>query len=176
MDSQNNMINLVYLFQEAENCHNIDAVLSMLADDAQFEIVGLATLVGKEQIRTILEYDIGVNTELRFFNFRPEGNTVTCQVVERNDRLRAAGFDEVLYPSCSFVFRDGLIQKLTFSPEAGAIQNLEEVMRRFLPWVQKNHPLDYSKLFTPVGRFIYNRENGERVVFLMKEWRASKRD
>lgn len=173
MSGQRDLVTLVKAFQEVANRHAIDAVIGMFADDAEFEIAGQVTVVGKEQIRAIFEYDAGGNTELQFFNFRSEGNTVTCQVVERNDRLKAAGFDKLLYPSCSIVFRDELIQKFTNSPEAESARSLGEVMRKFLPWIQKNYPLDYSKIFTPEGRFIRNRENGERVVSLMKEWRAS---
>jgi hypothetical protein len=176
MNHQKDLITLAEAFQESANRHDIEALMGKFTEDAEFEIVGLVTLVGREQIRAIFEYDAGVNTELRFFNFRLEGNTVTCQVVERNDRLKAAGFDELLYTSCSIVFRERLIQKFTFSPQAESIQNLVEVTRLFLPWVQKNYPLDYLKLFTPEGHFIYNRDNGVRVVFLMKDWRTSKRE
>jgi len=173
MDHQKDLITLVKAFQESENRHDIEALMGKFAEDAEFEMVGQVTLKGKEEIRQIFEYDAGVNTELQFFDFKSEGDTVTCQVVERNDRLKAAGFDKLLYTSCFITFRDQLIQKFSISPDAESARSLGEVMRKFLPWIQKNYPKDYSRLFTPEGRFIRNRENGERVVFLMKEWRGS---
>ncbi len=176
MTGENDLINSVKAFERSANRHDVDAVMAKFAEDAEFEIVGQVTVKGKKEIRQIFEYDVGVNTELQFFDFKSEEDTVTCQVVERNDRLKAAGFDKVLYPSCFIVFRDQLIQKFSISPDAESARSFGEVVRSFLPWVQKNYPNDYSRLFTPEGRFIRNRENGERVVFLMKEWRTSKRE
>jgi len=173
MNVEKDLIALVKAFQEAENRHDIEAVMGMFADDAEFEMVGQARVKGKDQIRPIFDYDVGVHTDLQFFDFKCEGNTVTCQVVERNDRMKAAGLEKLLYPSCSLVFRDQLIEKFTASPEAESIRSVAEVMQRFLPWIQKYYPEDCLKLFTPDGRFIRNRQNGERAVLLMKEWRDS---
>lgn len=48
MNDHNNLINLVEAFQEALNQHDVDKVMSMFAEDAEFEIVG----VSKFHIRT----------------------------------------------------------------------------------------------------------------------------
>ncbi len=173
MSHQEDLITLVKAFQELANRHDIDAVMGKFTEDAEFEMVGQAAVKGKKEIRQIFEYDAGVNTELQFFDFKSEGDTVSCQVVERNDRLKASGFDKLLHTSCSFTFRDQLIQKFITSADAESARAFGEVMRKFLPWIQKNYPKDYSRLFTPEGRFIRNRENGERVVLLMKDWRSS---
>lgn len=173
MNSQQDLVSLVQAFQEVANHHAVDTVMAMFADDAEFEIVGQFTLVGKQQIQAVFEYDAGVNTELQFINCTSEGDTVTCQVVERNDRLEAIGISKLQYTSCVLTFKDGLIQKFTFTPPAESARTIGEIWQAFLPWLAKNYPADYSKMITPAGRFIYNRENGERVVPMLKEWRTS---
>jgi len=148
--------------------------MGMFADDAEFEIVGLYTVVGKQQIRAIFEYDAGVNTELQFINCTSEGDTVTCQLVERNDRLEAIGISKLHYTSAVLTFKEGLIQRFTATPPAESARTIGEMWQTFLPWIAKNYPADYSRMFTPAERFIYNRENGERVVTLLKKWRVSR--
>ncbi len=104
-----NLINLVESFQEVFNRHDVDDILTMFSKDAEFEIVGQSKLTGKQQIRNIFDYDVGVNTELKFINCKSEGNSVHCQILEQNDRLDAIGISELEYASCTFVFKDGLI-------------------------------------------------------------------
>ncbi len=48
-----------------------------------------------------------------------------------------------------------------------------EKWQNFIPWITKNYPDEYSRMFTSEGRFIYNRENGRDVVPLLREWRIS---
>ncbi len=168
MDSEA-LIRCVDAFQEAANRHAIDTVLAMFAEEAEFEIVGLTKLTGKPQIRAIFEYDAGVNGDLQFINRTATGDTVTCQLVERNDRLAAIGIDPLFYPSCVFVFKAGRIQRFTAIPDADGIGKSRAAWKAFLPWVAEHYPVDHAGLFTPEGRFIQNRENGERVVVLLME-------
>jgi limonene-1,2-epoxide hydrolase/Txe/YoeB family toxin of Txe-Axe toxin-antitoxin module len=166
-----NLINIVELFQEAVNSHDVDKVLTMFTEDAVFEIVGLSKFSGKQHVKNIFEYDVGVNTELKFINCKSHGNTVSGQILERNDRLDAIGFGKLKYNSCAFVFRDNLIQSFTAEIPAEFVQHNSEVWQKFIPWLTKNYPDEYSRMLTPEGRFIYNRENGRDVVPLLRKWR-----
>jgi len=170
MNDHNNLVSLVESFQEGLNQHDVDKVMSMFAENAEFEIVGVSKYSGKEQIRNVFEYDVGVNTELKFINCKSQGNTVIGQILERNDRLDAIGFGELKYNSCTFVFRDNLIQSFTAEIPDEFVQYNSEVWQRFLPWLAENHPDEQSKMFTTEGRFNYNRENGAGVVRLLREW------
>lgn len=170
MVDHSNLLNLVESLQTAVNRKDVNKVLAMFTDDAEFELVGVSKYSGKEQIRNVFEYDIGVNTELKFINCKAHGNTVSGQLLERNDRLDTIGFGELKYSSCTFIFRDNQIYSFTAEIPAEFIQYNSEVWQRFLPWLAKNHPDEHSKMFTPEGRFNYNRENGAGVVRLLKEW------
>ena len=76
------------------NRNAIEEIIDMFADDVDFELVGLNHIVGKEKLRTVFEYDEGVNNELEFFECTSEENTVNCRMTERNDRLRALGLSD----------------------------------------------------------------------------------
>lgn len=170
---EEDLMSLLRVWEAAANRHDLDAMEAMFAADAEFELVGQVTLVGKEQIRSIHDYDAGLNTRLDNHDCVVEGNTVTCQVTEHNDWLDAAGISEVHYTSAVYTFEDGLIKRIeaTLSPESG--QAIGQALQAFDAWATENRPEEYAKLFNPEGRFIYSRESGVRVVGLLKEWRAS---
>jgi hypothetical protein len=170
MQVQDNLLNLVETFQERVNCHNIDGIMSMFTEDATFEIVGLSQFSGKQNLRNIFEYDVGVNTKLEIKNCKVEGDTAHCHLLERNDRLEAIGLNELKYAACSFVFKDGLIQSFKAEHFPEIVKYNSAVWRQFVKWLTKHYPDRYSKMFTLEGRFIYNRENGSGVVPLLRRW------
>lgn len=137
MNSQQDLVSLVQTFQDVANRHAVDTVMSMFSDDAEFEIVGQVTLVGKQQIRDIFEYDAGGNTKLQFINCTSEGDTVTCQIMERNDWLEAMGISKLHYTSGVLTFKDGLIQKFTATLPAESARTIGEIWQTFLPWLGK---------------------------------------
>jgi len=164
-------LTLVQSFLTAANKNDVEKVLAMFNDNAEFELVGLYRVEGKEQIRNVFEYDAGVRTKLEFSDVQVEGDTVKGRLVESNDRLAAIGFNKLDYPFCALTFRNGRIQKFSAKADETSIKKIIEAWQGFLPWVTQKYPTDREKLFAPEGRFIYNRENGERVVKLLKEWK-----
>jgi hypothetical protein len=165
-----NFIDLVKTFQERVNQHNIEKIMTMFTKDATFEIVGLSKFSGKQQVKIIFEYDVGVNTNLEFINCKSEGNTVHCQILERNDRLDAIGISELKYSSCILTFKDSLIQSFAAEIPPEFVEHNSKILKKFIPWLTENHPDDYSRMFMPDGRFIYNRKNGSDVVQLLRKW------
>jgi hypothetical protein len=171
MSEAKELLNLVGAFLEATNQHAVEKIMALFNDNAEFELVGFYRVVGKEQIRNVFEYDAGVHTKLDFSDLQIEGDTVKGWLIEKNDRLEAIGFNKLDYPFCALTFCEGRIQKFSAKADEGSIKKVMEAWEVFLPWITKNYPIDRARLFTSEGRFIYNRENGERVVKLLKEWK-----
>jgi limonene-1,2-epoxide hydrolase len=165
-----NLIDLVKTFQERVNQHDVDKIMTMFTEDATFEIVGLSKFAGKQQVKIIFEYDVGVNTNLQFINCKSEDNNVRCQILECNDRLDAIGISELKFSSCIFTFIDGLIQSFAAEIPPDFVEYNSKILKKFIPWLTENHPNDYSRMFMPDGRFIYNLENGRDVVPLLRKW------
>jgi|PlaIllAssembly_1097288.scaffolds.fasta_scaffold373949_2 ketosteroid isomerase-like protein len=164
-------LSLAQSFLAAANQYDVEKVLGMFHDNAEFELVGLYRLEGKNQIRNVFEYDAGVHTKLELLDIQVEEDTVKGKLVERNDRLDAIGFNKLDYPFCSLTFRNGRIQKFSAKADDEAIKKIGEMWKGFLPWITREYPSDRAILFTSEGKFIYNRENGKRVVTLLNEWR-----
>jgi limonene-1,2-epoxide hydrolase len=165
-----NLIDLVKTFQEMVNQHDADKIMTMFTEDATFGIVGLSKFEGKKQVKNIFEYDIGVNTNLKFINCKSEGDTVHCQILERNDRLDAIGIDELEFISCNITFKDGLIQSFSAEVPPDFVEYNIKILKQFIPWLKENHPTEYSRMFDSEGKFIYNYENGKDVVPFLRKW------
>jgi hypothetical protein len=172
MIHQSDLLRKVQNLQSAVNHHDIGKILEMFADNAKFYMVGQNSIKGKEQIRCFFEYVAGVNGELEFVNFSCEGNTVSCQMLVRNERLKMTGVSELRYDSCLITFKKERIRKFWAIRDAYTARMLDRVWPNFRAWVAHNYQSDYLKMFTPEGRFIHNGENGARSVALLKKWRA----
>jgi len=171
----NNLIDLIITFQRRVNQHDIEKIMSMFTDDATFEIVGLSKFSGKQQVKIIFEYDVGVNTNLHFINFKSEGDAVHCQILERNDRLDAIGISELKYSSCKITFKDQLIQSFAAEVPPDFVEHNNKILKKFIPWLSEKYPNEYSRMFMPNGRFIYNLENGRDVVLLLRKWNTEQK-
>ena len=170
MGNIDTLINLVKTFQEKVNQHNVEEIISMFTDDAEFEIVGLSKFSGKQHVKIIFEYDVAVNTNLQFVNCKSEGDRVHCQILERNDRLDAIGISEAKYNSCIFTFRNGLIQSFAAEIAPDFIEYNSKILQKFIPWLKENFPDEHARMFSSEGRFIYNYKNGKDVVPLLRKW------
>ena len=171
MDDPKGLLNLVEGFFEAANQHAVEKIMALFNDNAEFELVGLYRVEGKEQIWNVFEYDAGVNTKLDFSCLQIDGDTVKGWMIEKNDRLEAIGFKKLDYPICTLEFRGGRIQRFLAKADESSVRKIMEALQGFLPWITQYYPTDRKKLFTTEGRFIYNRRNWERAVELLKEWK-----
>lgn len=173
MLAQHDLLNTVAGLQDAANRHAIDEVMAMFAEDAEFELAGLTRLVGKNEIRSIFEYDAGVDGNIQFINCTSSMDTVTCQLVETNDRLRLAGLDSLLYPECMLSFENGLIRLWSAVPDPESTRAIMEFWGAVGEWIKEHYPAEYTRMFTREGRFIRSRENGERAVRLGRQYRST---
>jgi len=129
------------MLQDAMNRHDIDAILQMFTDDALFEIDARPPWVGHAQIREILEYDAAVHGKLRFINCISEGDVVTGELLEQNDRLAAIGIETLRYSSCRLAFHEGRIQRFSAVREAAGAQGVATPGRRSSPgWPRTTPP------------------------------------
>lgn len=167
---QSDLLDIVKAFQDAANRHAIDDVMAMFTEDAEFELKGMTQLFGKSEIRSIFEYDTGVSGKIQLINCTETADAVSCQLVETNDRLRLAGLDSLLYPSCVLSFEKKLIRSWRVVPDPEVTRVLNQFWGAVGLWIAKYYPSDYARMFTREGRFIRSRANGERAVQLAKQY------
>jgi hypothetical protein len=160
-------------YEAAHNAFDVEGTMALFAQDAEFELAGQGALPNLEAIRGIHGYDKAIRAQVNFQNCVVESLTVTCQAVEQNDWLKAAGLGEIYYPSSVFTFNEaGQIQKVVaaVSPEDSAAMGA--VLAEFIPWLLAERPKESRQLFTPEGVFIYSEANGILVVDQLTQWRG----
>lgn len=170
MNSQADVLSLVQKLQALTDRYGVNNFLDLFNEDAQFQIVGHSTLSGKEKIKRVFEYDAAANTELRFINFVPHHNGLTCQLTARNDRLKAMGIDNVFYTSCIISLREGRIQQFVAIIEEETSRRIRQRLQAFVAWLAREHPTEFSRLCTLDGDLNYSAENGRESVLFIKEW------
>jgi hypothetical protein len=155
----------------AKNTHQVSASMQYIADDAVLEIPGLEMLIkGKEERRRIAEYDSVLNTVLTPSAFTVRGDTVFCSIIESNDWLEAAGIPEIYYPRTMHVVKDAKIVYSSGWMADSSAAEIGNVLGEFVPWASENHPEEMARMM-PGGSFIYNAQNGEMVMGLLRQWR-----
>jgi hypothetical protein len=114
----------------------------------------------------IFEYDAGVDANIQFINCASRADTVTCRLVETNDRIRLAGLDSLAYPACTLTFDNGLVCAWRAAPDAEPARAIMQFWGAVGEWIKEYHPAEHARMFTREGRFIRSRENGELAVQL----------
>jgi len=153
------------------NSHNVNDIVKLYADDAIFEVVGQFSLKGKDQIRDITKYDSVLNIKMSISNIETVRDSVFCNLSETNDWLQIAEIGEAHY-SVIFVFRDGLITKISASAKPETAKAFNDVLTPLLIWAKENKP-DVLTEMMPEGKFIYNVENAIKTLTLLTEWKES---
>lgn len=167
---------VVISFQEAYNSHDLERALSLFAETASFEVKGVFSLRGEEEIRDLAEHDFVLKVHMAYSQFNTRGDSVMCQLTEKNDWLKMAGIQETRY-SMIFVVKDGLIQSVRAEaiPESERAYKLVSVP--FMNWAAKQRPQLLAEMM-PEGTFVYNEENARKSLSLLREWKqlAQKKD
>jgi hypothetical protein len=164
------LIERVIAYQEAHNQHNLDATLGMLADDISFEMVDVWTKVGLDNMRSLEEFDTGVNGSLIFNDFATNENMVEATAIENNDWFRITGIGEVKYSMVKFTFREQQICKIRAVLTPESFQAISEKLQSVTGWAAREQTQHLEKLM-PQGEFIYNSESAKEWMVLLRKWR-----
>ena len=155
------------------NNHELESTLSMFAEDASLNFGPLGTIVGAAQIRGIHEYDVALETRVIFEDCQAKDQEVSCRAIETNEWLNQVDVDSIIFDETLFVFNsDRRIESIssTLSPES--IEVMGAAIADFDAWARSNRADEYSTLFSVDGEFLYNYQNGMKVLGLLRQWRA----
>ena len=166
-----NLTQLTQNYPIVYNTHDVNDIVNLYTDDAVFEVIGQFSLNGKDQIRDITKYDSVLNIKMSVSNIETVRDSVFCNLSETNDWLQIAEIGEANY-SVIFVFKDGLISKISASAKPETANAFNNVLTQLMIWAKENR----SNLLTemmPEGKFIYNAENAMKTLFLLTEWKEN---
>ena len=166
-----NLTQLTQNYPIVYNTHNVNDIVNLYADDAVFEVMGQFSLNGKDQIRDITKYDSVLNINMSVSNIETVRDSVFCNLSETNDWLQIAEIGEAHY-SVIFVFKDGLISKISASAKPETAKAFNNVLTSLMIWAKENRS-DLLTEMMPEGKFIYNAENAMKTLFLLTEWKEN---
>lgn len=158
-------------YVEANNAHDIDKVMSLFTDDIRFENVGVWVKQGKEEVRTIAEWDATTHIHMTISDITVMGDTVTFRLIETNDWLKSAGVDEWHWVA-RVITKNGLIKeiKATLTEESAKI--FIPVYQSIIQWMSTERPQELPELM-PGGEFVYGAEVAKKWLDMLNEWREA---
>jgi len=166
-----NLKQLTQHYPTVYNTHNVNDIVNLYADDVVFEVMGQFSINGKDQIKGITKYDSVLNIKMSISNIETAGDSVFCNLTEKNDWLQIAEIGEAHY-SVMFIFKDGLISKISASAKPETAEAFNNVLAPLMIWARENKS-DLLTEMMPEGKFIYNAENANKTLTLLTEWKES---
>lgn len=164
-------VDVVKEYEEAYNGYRIHTLLSLLADDVTFEVVGQFAAKSKEDVRQVAEHDFALDIHMSIIRFSTKGDTVFCDWTESDDWLKTAGIGDARYTG-RFVVEGGLIQLMEGKLTPETDEALSQVLDPLMEWASKERPERLAKMM-PEGKFVYNAENALESLALLREWQEA---
>jgi hypothetical protein len=163
------LVDVVKTYEQAYNDRDLDALLALFAADVHFEIAGQVDLRGKDQLKSLAEYDFALNVEMSIDQYETRDDTVMCQLLERNDWLRTAGIPEARYMA-RFKIEDGLIRTISAEQTPETAADFKKVLGSLMRWAEQERSATLAEMM-PEGKFAYNGENAVKSLSLLRQWK-----
>jgi len=160
-------------YVELHRSHNVDGLLALHTNDAEFIIPGQRPVRGKNALKDLFEWDAVLGSQLTMSDISMNGDTILINsITERNKFFLFLGIPEVRYqPGTRFVLRNGLIAG-TY-PSALTEESLKkgvEKYERLIQWLSANRPDTLERLM-PGGKLTYNGANAKMWLEMFDEWK-----
>jgi hypothetical protein len=161
---------VVASYERTYNAHQIDSLLVLFTDDAQYEFTGMETpLVGKVAIAEKTRYDSTLDSQLKLIIDHIKRDTVFVNAMETNNWLFTAGLQPNVYSSIAFIISNGKIKRVRAELSEPSVAAINAVMGALIPWAQENEPEKLGRLL-PGGGFAYNRGSAALSLELLDDW------
>ncbi|HBC45407.1 MAG TPA: hypothetical protein DEO84_05835 [candidate division Zixibacteria bacterium] len=166
---------VVASYERAYNAHQVDSLLVLFTENAQYEFTGMETpLVGKEAIAEKARYDSTLDSQIKLIIERTKRDTVFVNAMESNNWLFTAGLQPNVYSSIAFVIVNGKIKRVRAELSEPSVAAINAVMGALIPWAQENEPEKLGRLLSG-GGFAYNRESAVLSLELLDNWHQANR-
>jgi putative intracellular protease/amidase len=163
---------LAMAYQDAFNRRDLDTALALFVDDGLNYMWDGGKTNNKEDVRSALEYMIGLGAKLTIADCSPKGKAFGCTLEWRDDPCAKVqtSLDVARY-DLTLVGRDSRIQLLSLmmnSAEFDKFQN--EIWPKLRDWAEANRPEEWKKLMAPVVYDLKGRPLGELWAQICKAY------
>lgn len=162
-------------YEQAYNNHDLEKIMSFYADDAEFEVVNIFSLSGKDQIRNLTEYDIALDIQMSIENIKIRGDSAIFELTERNDWLKAMEIEAAHYGPTILIFKDGLIEHLKATQIPQTEEAISSAIQAIMKWASANRPEQIAEMM-PEGEFVYSADNAKKVIELIQQWKETSKE
>jgi hypothetical protein len=163
-------------FLETYNSYRIDQALELVTADVVLVEPGATPLRGRTALRARMQWDSVLATRFQATPARVRGDTVELLGLRQASAwLQLLGIDHLERRAPRFVFRDGLIERISLGAitQAGR-EALDRGLDDFLPWAQHEFPQRLARV-RPDGEFDHQARYAADLLSLLQEWRRPER-
>jgi hypothetical protein len=162
-------------YRRAYSRHDVQAVLSFLADDYVFRVANSDYKASKKELVGNLEWDFALNARTAYEDLQLRGNTIRVIIIDENDFYKGLG----LVGPRKYRFRyeydekgqikEGIIEQYLTDPE-----EFTKAFNALTEWAKKERPQELAEIF-PNNHMEFKKELAGRWIALMREWHKAKR-
>ena len=167
-------IKIFNTYVDAVNQNDVSGALATHTQDAEFIIPGQEAIKGREELRSLLQWDSVLQSRIMFTDLRVHGDTlITGAGSERNFWFEGIGLNSIAYgPGTRVVFQGKLIKGI-YPATLHSESRLEFELRfqEFLIWAMQNVPEDLAQLM-PDGFLTYNSESASDWIKLLEYYNS----
>jgi hypothetical protein len=147
------------------------AIVSLFADNARFDLVGVGvSFVGRDDIARLADYGVAAHGRLVEREAEVALDTVRCRLEESNDWLRLLGVNHATYDGRFLVSRGKIAgAQLELTPDSR--EELAGKLAGFLAWLLARDPEVLQRLL-PGGRPVYDSRFVPELISHLRQWRS----
>lgn len=157
-------------FMEAQNAHDIETVLTLLADDFVFRDRESTFEASRSEVRPLFEWDAATRWQGEASVIRTAGDTVRVRLVETNQFLERLGLGPMSH-DVTFVVADGRIREVVASFDSGLQQSVDSAVAPVLEWARETRPARLEGLIGPDGTIVYDGRSASGWLALLRDAR-----
>jgi SnoaL-like protein len=166
---------LVEHYVELHRSGDIDELLALHSDDAEFLIPGQEPIRRIAALRNLFEWDAVLKSELFMDSISAEGDTIVVDsVIERNKWFQAIGLSEARFqPGTRMVLKDGrIVGTYPAAFDAETQKRVAAGFERIVRWLRQYRPEALERLL-PGGKFKYDAASAKLWLEVFEEWKSS---
>lgn len=159
-------------FVEAQNAHDLEGVLTLLADDFVFRDHESTFEVSRSDVRPLFEWDVATRWRGEASIVETVGDTVRIRLNETNEFLDRLGLGPMSH-DVTFVVVNGRIRQIVASFNPGLQQAVDSAVAPVLEWARETRAEELDGLIGPDGTIVYDGRSATGWLALLRDARRA---
>jgi hypothetical protein len=163
---------VVEAWVDARRAGEVDAAMSLLADEGDIFGIGIHLPGNRERLRANLEAQTIAGWTIEETDCRVAGESVTCRYRQWDDVLRR--WDLALTGEHRYVVRDGRLARIHRIHDRSSERTAYAAAAAFRDWVREERPELFDVIWIDLDSALYTTPDGARAVLdVLDEYEAA---